>query len=127
MSLLLLFNQNGQPSAQALAAAEGVRAQVLANAVDWTGVEERGNSNAEMTEKTMAAISELRILIQRTDLTNSEKSRAMAIANALDALIESPQPEWKLIVQLFSSPALNNVVSMANVLLFVFQIFGLAG
>ena len=123
MSLLLLFSQVSKLDLKSSERVERLREQVSSNSMNWTGVEERGKSDPEILEKTRGAIYEIKILIERTKLTNVEKARAVAIANALQALIESPEPEWKAILLLLSSPALNNVMAMANILLFVFQLF----
>ena len=125
MSLLLLFNQVPKLDLESSKIVKRLREQVSSNSINWTGIEERGNSDPEILEKTRGAIYEIKILIERTKLTNVEKARAIAIANALQALIESPEPEWKAILLLLSSPALNNVMAMANILLLVFQLFGL--
>ena len=125
MSLLLLFNQVPKLDLESSKIVKRLREQVSSNSINWTGIEERGNSDPEILEKTRGAIYEIKILIERTQLTNVEKARAIAIANALQALIESPEPEWKAILLLLSSPALNNVMAMANILLLVFQLFGL--
>ena len=125
MSLLLLFNQNLQADEETARTADGLREKVLANSLDWTGIEDRGRANPQAHEKTRSAISDLKVLIEKTDLTNSEKAKAVAIANALDALIESPEPEWRAILELFSSPALKGVIGIANLVVLLFQIFGL--
>ena len=125
MSLLLLFNQNLQADEETARTADGLREKVLANSLDWTGIEDRGRANPQANEKTRSAISDLKVLIEKTDLTNSEKAKAVAIANALDALIESPEPEWRTILELFSSPALKGVIGIANLVVLLFQIFGL--
>ena len=106
-------------------AAAGVRDRIQADAFDWTGIETRVQQNPEALEKTKTAVLELRIQIEKSNLTNTERARAHSIMNALSALIESPDPEWRVIIQLFSSPSLNNVISMANILLFLFQVMGL--
>ena len=125
MSLLLLFNQNLQRDEVTARAVDQIRERVLANSFDWTGIEHRGLSNVETCDKARSAISDLKVLIERTELTNTEKAKAVAIANALSALIDSPEPEWRIVLELFSSPALNGVIGVANLIMFLFQLFGL--
>ena len=126
MSLLLLFNQNLQREEETARAVDNIRERVLARSFDWTGIEHRGLSNLEACDKARSAISDLKVLIEKTGLTNTEKAKAVAIANALSALIESPEPEWRIVLELFSSPALKGVIGVANLVMFLFQLFGLA-
>ena len=124
MSLLLLLSNN-EPAASDILAKNEVLGQVRANACDWTGFDVRVEANAEILARTKSAILELRIQFEKSNLTNSERAKAHAILNGLSALIESPEPEWRQIVQLFSSPALNNIVGIANILLIFYQTMGL--
>ena len=125
MSLLLLLNNN-QPAASEILAAAELRDRIQADAYDWTGIESRARLDTEGYEKTKTLILELRIQLEKSNLTNVERARAHSIVTALSALIESPEPEWRAIVRLFSSPSLNNVMSIANILVILYQTMGLS-
>lgn len=74
--------------------------------VDWTGVERRVASDPALLEDIQRRIEELDAVVEKTGLTNAEQAKAKAITSALRSLVASPEPEWKVIVDLLNAPAL---------------------
>jgi len=80
---------------------------------DWTGIETRLAADPEAVAGIARRLRELDRLVEDTGLTNSEKARAKAITTALLSLVESPQPEWRAIVELLNSPVITAVCNAA--------------
>lgn len=79
----------------------------------WTGIENRLAADPAVTAQIRSKLQELDRLVDATELTNSEKARAKAITTALLSLGESPQPEWRAIVELLNSPVITAVCNAA--------------
>lgn len=103
--LLLFADPNGLTPEAAAEAVASLRSQLAANAYEWTGIEERVASNPNVVEQIMTSLMKVNILIEETGLNNAEKAKAHSINNALISLINSPEPEWKVILNLLSTPA----------------------
>ena len=76
---------------------------------DWTGIETRLAADPQAIAEIASRLRDLDRLVEGTGLTNSEKARAKAITTSLLLLVESPQPEWRAIVELLNSPAITAV------------------
>jgi hypothetical protein len=108
----------------AIKAVSALRVELAASAFKWTGIEERLASDPTITEEIFGSLQKINVLIEQTGLTNAERAKAHAINNALVSLVNSPEPEWQAVINLLSSQALNNIIGVANIVLFVFQLFG---
>jgi hypothetical protein len=99
--------------------------RIRSDSIEWTGIERRLAANPEAVKEFQQAIGLAHSQLAMTGLTNVERAKAHAILCGLEKLIESPEPEWRAILNLFSSPALNNIMGIANILMLVFQISAL--
>lgn len=50
--------------------------------------------------------------IDRSDLTNAQKSEALALVKAAESLAESPSPAWEIVERILGSPVLANFTSV---------------
>lgn len=82
--------------------------------VNWTGVEERLAADPATVRQIADHLRELDELVAKAGLTNSETAKAKAITGALKSLIESPEPEWKAIVELLNSPIISALCTALN-------------
>ena len=81
---------------------------------DWTGIERRLAADSVLITEIGSKLREMDRLVDATGLTNSEKAQAKAITTALLSLVESPQPEWRVIVELLNSPVIAAVCNAAT-------------
>ncbi len=91
----------------------------------WTGIEQRIASNPEILEQIRSRIRDIDYLVGRTGLTNREKAEAKSITEALTTLINSPQPEWKSIISLLTSPSITAITNTFAILDIIFRILGI--
>lgn len=70
------------------------------DSADWAGIEQRLESNPGIVRRIKALVRELDSALNEAGLTNAEKAKARALTLAIEALIESPEPEWKVIARL---------------------------
>lgn len=89
--------------------------EVGLDSYDWTGIERRLAADPALIAEIGGKLQELDRLVDATGLSNSEKARAKAITTALLSLVESPQPEWRAIVELLNSPVIAAVCNAATV------------
>ena len=80
--------------------------------VDWTGVEHRLTADPQAVAEIAARITELDALVETVGLTNSECAKAKAMTTALRSLVASPEPDWKSIVSLLNSPAMQALCTL---------------
>jgi len=81
----------------------------------WTGIEQRLARDPSAVRHIQSQIMELDRSIETLGLSNHERAKVKAITEALSKLVESPEPEWKVIVDLLRSPTLNAVLSVAQI------------
>ena len=89
--------------------------EVGVDSYDWTGIERRLTADPALVTEIGSKLQELDRLVDATGLSNSEKARAKAITTALLSLVESPQPEWRVIVELLNSPVIAAICNAATV------------
>ena len=82
----------------------------------WTGVERRLHAEPAVVQAIGFHIQQIDRLVDEAGLTNAEKQRAKAITESLRLLIASPEPEWKAIVALLTSPALTAILNVAQII-----------
>ena len=92
----------------------------------WTGIEARLATEPAIIDAVKRHVREIDTVVEQSGLTNAERAKAKAISVALVSLIESPDPEWKAIVQLLTSPTLTALLNVAQVVGLIFNVMGLA-
>ena len=88
----------------------------------WTGRAKRRFVDPRRIEDIERRLKALKTDIEGSELSNTEKACAGSICKALLALIESPEPEWHIMVELLRHPAFSASVALAG---FVQLIIGL--
>lgn len=76
----------------------------------WTGRYEVSHDDIIKVQHAIELIDQS---IDKSDLSNTQKSNAKALIGAIHKLIESPDPEWGLILTILSSPILANFAAIA--------------
>jgi hypothetical protein len=92
----------------------------------WTGIEARLATDPVITKAIKQHIRQIDELVEKSGLTNAERAKAKAITVALVSLIDSPEPEWKAIVQLLTSPTLTALLNVAQIVGLIFNMMGIA-
>ncbi|MGQ3230737.1 MAG: hypothetical protein ACT6R2_17815, partial [Blastomonas fulva] len=82
----------------------------------WTG---RYHVSEENIAKVQHAVRLIDQSIDKSDLSNLEKSNSKALIGAIDKLMEAPDPEWGLILKILSSPILANFAAIAALIVAV--------
>ncbi|MEV4933664.1 hypothetical protein [Sphingobium sp. LSP13-1-1.1] len=95
------------------------------NSSAWTGIEQRLASDPAIVDAIRQKIVEIDSLIEKTGLTNFERDRAKAITEALRSLINSPEPEWRAVVMLLTSPSLTAIINLTTVIELTLKLFGI--
>ena len=54
-------------------------------------------------------------MVERCGLTNFEQQKAKALTGALIQLLNSPQPAWRVIVEILNTPELNALWRLGEV------------
>jgi hypothetical protein len=78
----------------------------------WTG---RYSVSKEGADHIRLIIRQIDEKIDSSDLPNSDKTNAKALLEASEKLIDAPDPQWGLIVQILSSPILANFAALAAI------------
>lgn len=92
----------------------------------WTGIEKRLQSDPDLLEAIRLKLREVDALVDEAGLTNVERQKAKAISEALIKLVESPEPEWKAIVELLNSKPLTAILNVTVVIQLALKlIFGI--
>ena len=93
---------------------------------DWTGISERLRRNPEAVTRIQQQIAQLDKEVDKLGLNNHERAKVKAITEGLAKLIQSPEPEWKAIVDLLRSPTLAAVLGLAGIIQLTLKlIFGI--
>ncbi len=98
---------------------------VTIDSADWTGIAQRLESDPAVVQQISKHISEIDRLVERSGLTNTECQKAKAITESLRLLVASPEPEWKAIALLLTSPALTAVLNVSAVIQVILKLFGI--
>jgi hypothetical protein len=81
----------------------------------WTGIAERLERDPTTVSRIQTQIGELNREVDKLGLSNHERAKVKAITEALTKLVESPEPEWKSIVELLRSPTLGVILGLAEI------------
>jgi DNA-binding PadR family transcriptional regulator len=92
------------------------RADVAVESKAWTGSTDRQAMTEEKRVQIVKRIRELRETIESADLTNEQKSQAVAMMTAALTMAEAPEPPWSLIKE-----ALLILASISSVLMVAFE------
>ena len=76
----------------------------------WTG---RYVVSEESKVRISELLREMRLGIEKTELSNAERSNALSALSAIEALSNAANPAWALILRILQSPALANVAALA--------------
>lgn len=95
------------------------------DSADWTGIAQRLESDPALVQQISKHISEIDQLIEKSGLTNAERQKAKAITESLKLLVASPEPEWKAIALLLTSPTLIAVLNVSAIVQIVLKLFGI--
>jgi hypothetical protein len=91
----------------------------------WTGIRNRFERDPQAIENLKGQINHLNRSIEALGLSNHEHAKVQAITGALVKLVESPEPEWKVIVDLLQSPTLNAILGLTGIAQLILKfIFG---
>ena len=92
----------------------------------WTGIRDRLDRDPVAVSRIQRQIDDLNKEVDRLELSNHERAKVKAITEALTKLVESPEPEWKAIVELLRSPTLASILGLAGLVQLALKlIFGI--
>jgi hypothetical protein len=80
----------------------------------WTG---RLDISEARKAEIRAKLSEISAIIQKSRLSNSQRANAVAVIEAAEKLVETPDPLWPEIMRLLRSPVLSNLNGVASLVL----------
>ena len=66
---------------------------------DWDQISSHLTSNPSVVARIGSAISEIESCLEVSGLSNSQRAQVRSLTRSLSALVESPEPEWKLICE----------------------------
>ena len=85
----------------------------------WTGRLDLSEARkAEIREK----LAQIRNIVENSRFTNSQRCNALAVIEATEILIETPDPLWPEIMRLLRSPILGNLQATASIVLAIIGI-----
>lgn len=76
----------------------------------WTG---RYQPTSGQIKEIRDLMVRVRAEVENANLTNAQRSNALALLNSTETLMDAPDPEWSLILSILSSPILANITSLA--------------
>ncbi len=128
---MILF-KNGEPAATKVGAEPKSRIQAwledLTEAPAETDAIDSATSAGEIPPKRPEQIAEIRSrlvslrgVIDQSDLDVRQKKNAIAYLYAVEALVHSPDPPWKVIIALLNSPVLTAFLNTAAILALIFS------
>ncbi len=80
----------------------------------WTG---RLDLSETRKAEIRAKLVEIRQIIEQSRLSNAQRANALAIIDATETLVETPDPLWPEIMRLLRSPVLSNLNGVASLVL----------
>jgi hypothetical protein len=92
---------------------------VRVDSAAWTG---RFDLSEHQKSEIRRILGEMRAVIESAKLSNARTANAMALIEAAEKLVETPDPLWPEIMRLLRSPTLAGVVGIAGLLLAIVQI-----
>lgn len=108
-----------QITALGLDAIESGKVSIPIDSSAWTG---RFELSEYQKAEVLRVLREMKAVILGAKLSNARTANAMALIEAAEKLIETPDPLWPEIMRLLRSPALAGVVGIAGLLLALVQI-----
>ncbi|MBR0554596.1 hypothetical protein J5J10_02800 [Ciceribacter sp. L1K23] len=108
-----------QITASGLDAIESNGVSVAIDSSAWTG---RFDLSEHQKSEVRAILNQMKSAILNAKLSNAHTANAMALIEAAEKLIETPDPLWPEIMRLLRSPVLGGVVGIAGLLLGLVQI-----
>lgn len=91
--------------------------RVEGDSASWTG---RLDVSEVKKEQIKQHLLEIRKIIDRTKMTNSERCNVLAVVGAMENLIEAPEPQWAEVLRLLRNPLLNGVLGIASIIITIF-------
>ena len=88
--------------------------RISANSSSWTG---RIDVSVAKKAQIQKNLREIRSMIDKAKMTNTERCNVLALVGALDSLIEAPDPPWSEILRLLRNPTLQGVLAIGGLLL----------
>jgi hypothetical protein len=97
---------------------DGTLSSKLVESADWTGIAARIGPTelGEIRDKVRA----LRDSIEQSPLDQRAKANALRRIEALQTLLEAPDPPWKAIIELLNSPLLTAFLNAAAIMTIIF-------
>lgn len=96
---------------------EHIETTAAIDSADWTGIERRLEASPAAVQVIRSKVVELDTALEAAGLTNAECAKAKAMTAAILKLVESPEPEWKIIARLVAtlmdSKAINSGLNAA--------------
>ncbi|WP_404862105.1 hypothetical protein [Georhizobium sp. MAB10] len=80
----------------------------------WTG---RINLSDSQKAEIQKILGEIRAIVEGSKLSNAQTANAIALIEAAETLIETPDPLWPEILRLLRSPILGNVTGVGSLLM----------
>jgi hypothetical protein len=85
----------------------------------WTGRLDLSEARkSEIREK----LNDIRQIVDAARMSNSQRANAIAVIEATEKLVETPDPLWPEIMRLLRSPVLSNVTGIASLVLSIVSI-----
>jgi hypothetical protein len=85
----------------------------------WTGLAEVSESKKE---EIRVLIRQVRAEVEREVTNNRKRANALALVDAVDALVDAPDPRWQQVVRLLRDPALLGIGTIASLVLGIISI-----
>lgn len=91
----------------------------MVDSTAWTG---RFNLSERQKIEVQRILREMRAVITSARLSNARTANALALIEAAEKLVETPDPLWPEIMRLLRSPTLAGVVGIASLLIALVQV-----
>jgi DNA-binding PadR family transcriptional regulator len=108
-----------QITASGIDAIDNNKLPVLADSAAWTG---RFYLSDNQKGQIRQILHQMRAVVSGAKLSNARTANAMALIEAVEKLVETPDPLWPEIMRLLRSPTLAGIAGIAGLVLSVVQI-----
>lgn len=108
-----------QITASGIDAVESKILPAVADSSAWTG---RLSLSDRQKDEIRNLLKEIKVAISSAKLSNSRTANAIALVEAAEKLVETPDPLWPDIMRLLRSPTLAGVTGVASLLIAIAQI-----
>ncbi len=113
-----------QATARGIDVVRSGKMPLMTDSAGWTGEIQLSESQRLQIRNVL---TELKNEISAARLSNSKTANAMALVEAIELLVETPDPLWPEILRLIRSPTLQGITSITGLLLSLFTIIFAAG